>query len=82
MISKVEIQKFEGQLDPEEFLDGLHTVVRVFEYQDIPEEKKVKLVALRLCKYAALWWTNLCAKRPLRDVPQTGPIHLRLHHEF
>jgi len=23
----------------------------------------VKLVALRLRKYASLWWTNLCAKR-------------------
>ena len=27
---EVEILKFEGKLDPEEFLDGLHTVVRVF----------------------------------------------------
>ena len=27
---KVEIQKFEGKLDPEEFLDWLHTVVRFF----------------------------------------------------
>ena len=79
---KVEILKFEGKLDPEEFLDWLHTVVRVFECKDIPEVKKVKLVALRLCKYAALWWTNLCAKRPLRDIPQTSLIHLRFQHEF
>ena len=79
---KVEIPKFEGKLDPEEFLDWLHTVVRVFECKDIPEEKKVKLVALRLHKYAALWWTNLCAKRPLRDIPQTSRIHLPFHHEF
>jgi len=49
--------------DPEEFLDWLHTMERVFEYMDIPKDKKVKLVALRLCKYASLWWTNLCAKR-------------------
>ena len=60
---KVEILEFEGKLDPEEFLDWLHTVERVFEYKDILEEKKVKLVALRLRKYASLWWTNLCAKR-------------------
>ena len=33
MISKVEIQKFEGKLDPEEILDGLDTVVRVFLVQ-------------------------------------------------
>ena len=30
---KVEIPKFEGKLDPEEFLDGLHTLVRVFLVQ-------------------------------------------------
>jgi len=60
---KVEVPEFEGKLDPEEFLDWLHTVERVFKYKDIPEHKKVKLVALRLRKYASLWWTNLCAKR-------------------
>jgi len=60
---KVEVPEFEGKLDHEEFLDWLHTVERVFEYKDILEDKKVKLVALRLRKYASLWWTNLCAKR-------------------
>jgi len=60
---RVEIPECEGKLDPEEFLDWLHTMERVFEYKDVPEEKKVKLVALRLRKYASLWWTNLCAKR-------------------
>ena len=60
---KVEIPEFEGKLDPEDFLDWLHTIERVFEYKDIPKDKKVKLIALRLRKYASLWWTNLCAKR-------------------
>jgi len=60
---RVEIPEFGGKLDPEDFLDWLHTVERVFEYKDIPEDKKVKLIALRLQKYAYLWWTNLCAKR-------------------
>jgi len=36
---------------------------RVYEYKDIPKDKKVKLIALRLHKYASLWWTNLYAKR-------------------
>jgi len=36
---------------------------RIFDYKEIPEEKKVKLVAIRLSKYASLWWSNLCAKR-------------------
>jgi len=41
----------------------MHTVKRIFEYKDIPKDKKVKLVALRLKKYTFLWWTNLYAKR-------------------
>ena len=36
---------------------------RIFEFKEIPEDKKVKIVALRLRKYASLWWTNLNAKR-------------------
>jgi len=60
---RVEVPKFEGKLDPEEFIDWLNTVERVFEYKDIPDDKKVKLVALRLRKYACLWWTNFNAKR-------------------
>jgi len=60
---KVKIPEFEGKLDLDEFLEWLHTVERVFDYKDIPDEKKVKLLALRLQRYASLWWTNLCAKR-------------------
>ena len=60
---RVELPEFEGKLDPEEFVDWLNTVERVFEYKDISDDKKVKLVALRLIKYASLWWTNLNAKR-------------------
>jgi len=60
---RIQIPKYEGKLDPVEFLHWLHTVERVFEYKDVPEDRKVKLVALGLRKYASLWWTNLCAKR-------------------
>ena len=60
---RVEILEFEGKLDPDELLEWMHTVERVFEYKDVPDDKKVKLVALRLRKYASLWWNNLCVKR-------------------
>ena len=60
---KVEVPEFEGKLDPDEFLEWLQTVERIFDYKEIPDEKKVKLVALRLRKYASLWWSNVCAKR-------------------
>jgi len=32
----------------------LQTVERMFDYKDIPDEKKVKLVALKLRKYASI----------------------------
>jgi len=38
-------------------------VERVFDFKDIPKERKVKFVTLKLRKYAFLWWSNLCAKR-------------------
>jgi len=38
-------------------------VEKIFEYKEVPEDKKVKLVALKLRKYASLWWTNLLANR-------------------
>jgi len=59
---KVEILEFEGKLDPDEFLEWLYPIKRVFDYKEIPDDKNVKLVALRLRRYASLWWTNLCAK--------------------
>ena len=60
---RVDIPEFEGQLDTDHFLDWLQTVERVFEYKDIPDNKKVKLVALKLRKYASIWWANLVATR-------------------
>ena len=60
---KVEVLEFEGKLDPKEFLDSQHTVERISQCKDILEDKNVKLVVLRLRKYASVWWTNFCAKR-------------------
>jgi len=66
---KMEVPEFEGKLNPKEFLDWLHTVERVFEYKDIPEDNKVKLVALRLHKYASLWCDQfLCQKSKGEEV--------------
>jgi len=60
---KVDIPEFEGQLDPNLFIDWLRMVERVFDYKDIPDEKKVMLVALKLLKYASIWRANLVVKR-------------------
>jgi len=36
---------------------------RVFDFKDIPDEKQVKLVALKLRRYASTWWANVMFKR-------------------
>jgi len=58
----VDILKFKGQLDQDLFLDWLQIVERVFEFNDIPDERKVKLVALKLRKYASIWRSNVVIK--------------------
>jgi len=59
----VDIPQFEGKLNPDEFLEWLHTVERIFKYKEVLDDKKTKLVAPWLGKYASLWWTNFCAER-------------------
>ncbi|PKI68935.1 hypothetical protein CRG98_010671 [Punica granatum] len=56
---KVDIPDFEGQMHPEDFIDRLATVERVFDFKNISEEKNVKLVAIKLKKHASVWWENL-----------------------
>ena len=60
---KVEIPEFEAQLNPDGYLDWLSTVERVFEYKDIPDEKKVKLVVLKLGRDTSIWWNEVLSKR-------------------
>ncbi|VFQ94452.1 unnamed protein product [Cuscuta campestris] len=60
---KVDIPTFEGKNDPDESLEWLETVERVFDFKYVSDEKKVKIVALKFCKYASTWWTNTCTKR-------------------
>jgi len=55
---------------PMSFLSGSKPIERVFEYKDVPQDKKVKLVALKLRKYASLWWENMAKKRAKRGKPK------------
>nr|GEV03153.1 NAC domain-containing protein [Tanacetum cinerariifolium] len=60
---KVDIPEYNGKLDPDEFVMWLQTVKLVFDYKQTTEENKVKIVALKLRKYASTWWSNVCLKR-------------------
>ncbi|PKI67470.1 hypothetical protein CRG98_012054 [Punica granatum] len=60
---KVDFLDFEGHLNLEDFIVWLATVDRVFDYKSILEDKKVKLVAIKLKKHASIWWENLMRRR-------------------
>ncbi|GJW89313.1 multiprotein-bridging factor 1a [Tanacetum coccineum] len=60
---KADIPVFEGKIQPDEFIDWLNTVERIFDYQDVLEDVKVKIVAIKLKKHASVWWEQLKLRR-------------------
>ncbi|XP_056177355.1 uncharacterized protein LOC130140847 [Syzygium oleosum] len=84
---KVEIPEFEGKMQPEEFMDWLHAVEKIFNYKEIPTDRKVKLVAIKLKKHASIWWKHLkkqraCEGRSLSQSQTKGTVHGRIYLEF
>ena len=60
---RIEIPEFEGSMSPDDFVDWLHAIERVFEYKGYSDEKKCKLAILKFKDYASLWWENLKKQR-------------------
>ena len=56
---KVELPEYSGSMQAEDFIDWINAVERVFKYKDVPEDKKVILVATRLQGRASAWWEQL-----------------------
>ncbi|GKA04780.1 hypothetical protein Tco_0683900, partial [Tanacetum coccineum] len=52
-----------GKLHPDDFIDWLSMVERVFDMRDIPDKLKVKLVVIKLRQHASLWWDHVNKKR-------------------
>ena len=49
---KVDILDFEGKMQLDDFIDWLTTVERIFDFKDVLENRKVKVVAIKLRKHA------------------------------
>jgi hypothetical protein len=67
----MDLPTFDGKHDPEAFVDWLQIVERNFELKEnLPEEKKMKLIATELKGYAPLWWDNLVRRRIQNGLPR------------
>ncbi|GJY96475.1 RNA-directed DNA polymerase [Tanacetum coccineum] len=55
-----------GKVHPNDFIDWLSMVERVFDVRDIPEKLKVKLVAIKLRQHASLWWDRVTKRRRIK----------------
>ncbi|XP_074303003.1 uncharacterized protein LOC141637418 [Silene latifolia] len=60
---KLDIPDFDGEMDPEKFLDWIRQAERVFEYKEYDDKKQFKVAILKLTKYASLWYENLKKQR-------------------
>ncbi|GKC90378.1 hypothetical protein Tco_1151027, partial [Tanacetum coccineum] len=57
---KVNIPEFDwNTLNPEGFIDWLVAVEEVFEFKEVPKNKRVSLIATKLCSRASTWWQQL-----------------------
>jgi hypothetical protein len=67
---RAEIPTFNGNVDIEGCLDWLYEVETFFEVMDIPEDRRVSLVAYKLKGGAGAWWHRLQEDRRLRGEPR------------
>ena len=55
----VEVVPYDGKLDPNAVLDWISDMEKFFEYQNTPDNRKVKIAVTRLKGHASLWWEHL-----------------------
>lgn len=67
---KAEIPIFNGNADIEGCLDWLYEVETFFEVMEVPEDRRVPLVAYKLKGGAGAWWHRVQEERTLRGEPR------------
>ena len=60
---KIELPKFYGSLNHEEFMDWLNQVEKIFDFHEVPDSKKVKLISIKLRGRTSAWWEQLQVQR-------------------
>ena len=62
----VEVVPYDRKLDTNAMLDWISDMEKLFEYENTPDNRKVKITVTRLQGHASLWWENLQTDRQRR----------------
>ena len=60
---KVEPLEFNDKLNPDEYLEWVQAMDRIFEAKGYDDEKSFKIASLKLTRYASLWFENIKKQR-------------------
>ena len=63
MRPKPEVPTYQGGLDTNELLDWINEMDKLFNYEEMEEERKVIFAVTRLKGHASLWWNGVQTKR-------------------
>ena len=55
----VEVTHYDGKLDINVVLDCILDIEKLFEYENTPDNRKVKIIVIKLKGHASLWWEHL-----------------------
>ena len=63
---RVEVESFDGVLDPEKFIEWEQSLERYFEFKDVDDERQMyKIAKVKMIKYAETWLKGLQRKREM-----------------
>lgn len=77
---KLDIPEFEGSLEAADFLDWIADVEETLDFKDVPQDKRVSLVATRFHGRATAWWRKLKQTRVRQGKQKINSSEKMLKH--
>ena len=68
---RLEFPTYDGSLVAEHLIDLISGLDKYFEYDEVEEDKRVRLVVMRLKGHASLWWNTVQVEIRRKNKPLT-----------
>ena len=69
MRPRKELPTYDGSLIAKHLIDWISELDKYFEYDEVEEDKRVRLAVTRLRGKESLWWDSVQAKRRRKNKP-------------